>query len=86
MSEYAAVNLDAKESDLRKLNTQEYVAAITGTDPATVKDGQQPAAKITNEEVESRQRLWWLMLIGALLLFIAEGVLSRRMRTAKVIN
>ncbi|MEP7274218.1 MAG: VWA domain-containing protein, partial [Acidobacteriota bacterium] len=86
LSEYAAVNLDAKESDLRKLNPQEFVAAITGTDPAAAKDGQQPAAKITNEEVESRQRLWWLMLIGALLLFIAEGVLSRRMRTAKVIN
>ncbi len=86
LSEYAAVNLEGKESDLRKLSIQEFVATITGSDPATVKDGQSPVTKITNEEVESRQRLWWLMLIAALLLFVLEGVLARRMRTARVIN
>lgn len=85
-SEYAAVNAESKESDLKKLNVQEFVTALTGADPSATKDVTSPAARITNEEVESRQRVWWLMLIAALLLFVAEALLARRMRTARIIN
>ncbi len=86
MSEYAGVNPEGKESDLRKLNLEQFVATVTGSASASVKDAAAAAAKITNEEVESRQRVWWLMLIAALLLFVTEAVLARRMRTARIIN
>jgi len=84
-SDFAAVNLDGKESDLSKLKVEEFVAAVTGADP---KAAAAAAAneKLTNEELESRQRLWWMLLIAALLLFVAEAVLARRMKTAKVIG
>ncbi len=84
-SDFAAVNVDGRESDLTKLNADEFAAAVTGAEPKTA---AQAAAseKLSNEEVESRQRLWWLLLIAALLLFVAEAVLARRMKTAKVIS
>src|SRR5262249_41578521 len=84
-SDYAAVNLDSKESDLTKLKVDEFVTAITGADP---KAGADAAAKekMSNEEIESRQRLWRILLIVALLLFITEAALARRMKMAKVIN
>lgn len=84
-SDFAAVNVDSRESDLTRLNVEEFVAAVTGADP---KAASAAAAneKLSNEEIESRQRVWRLLLIAALLLFVAEGVLARRMKTARVIN
>lgn len=84
-SDFTAVNLDSKESDLTKLNVEEFVAAVTGADPKTV-SATAANEKLSNEEIESRQRLWRLLLIAALLLFVAEGALARRMKMAKVIN
>jgi hypothetical protein len=84
-SDFAAVNVDGKESDLSKLNVEEFVAAVTGADAKTAA-GAAASEKLSNEEVESRQRLWWMLLIAALLLFVAEAVLARRMKTAKVIS
>jgi len=83
-ADFAAVNVDTKESDLTKLSVEEFVASVTGADPKA----QTTAAneKLTSEEVESRQRVWWWLLIVALLLFLTEAVLSRRTRMAKVIN
>lgn len=84
VSDFAAVNLDSKESDLTKLNVDEFIASVTGADPKA----QTAAAneKLTNEEVESRQRVWWWLLIVALLLFLTEAILSRRTRMARVIG
>lgn len=84
-NEFAAINLDSRESDLAKLNPEEFVATVTG---AEAKDaaGAATAEKLTKEEIESRQRVWWLALIAALLLFIAEAVLSRRTKVARVIG
>lgn len=84
-SDYAAVNVDTKESDLTKLNTDEFIAAVTGADPKA----QTAAAaneKLTDEEVEAKQRIWWWLLIVVLILFLTEGILSRRTRMAKVIG
>jgi hypothetical protein len=84
-SDFAAVNVDTKESDLTKLNVDEFIAAVTGADPkAQTATGANE--KLTNEEVESRQRVWWWLLVVALLLFLTEAILSRRTRMAKVIN
>lgn len=84
-SEFAAVNLDSKESDLTKLNLDEFVAAVTGAD---AKESAANAAteKLSREELEARQRVWWLLLIAALLLFVAEAILARRTKIARVIG
>lgn len=84
-SDFAAVNVDSKESDLTRLNVEEFAAAVTGADPKAV-SAAAANEKLSNEEIESRQRVWWMLLIAALLLFVAEGVLARRMKMAKVIN
>lgn len=83
-TDFAAANVDSKESDLGKLNVEEFIAAVTGADPkaATAAAGE----KLTNEEVEGRQRIWWLLLIAALLLFVTEAILARRTKMARVIN
>ena len=85
-SEYAAVDLEGKESDFRKLDVQEFIASVSGADPTTLKDTGAQGAKINNEEIESRQRVWWSLLVVALLLFLIEGILARRVKTAKVIS
>jgi hypothetical protein len=84
-NDFTAVNLDSKESDLARLNVDEFVAAVTGAD---VKDVVANAAneKLSKEEIEAKQRVWWLLLIGALLLFVTEAVLARRTKTARVIG
>lgn len=84
-SDFAAVNVDTKESDLAKLNLEEFITAMTGADPKA----QTAAAaneKLSNEEIESRQRVWWWLLVVALALFLTEAILSRRTRMAKVIG
>jgi hypothetical protein len=84
-SEYTAVNLAGQESDLAKLNPDEFVAAVTG---AEAKDATSTTAseKLSKEEVEARQRVWWWVLIAALLLFVTEAILSRRTKIARVIG
>src|SRR5262245_10466505 len=84
-SDFAAVNTENKESDLTRLDIEAFVAAMTGANP---KEASAAAAqgKLSNEEIESRQRAWWMLLVAALLLFITEAVLARRMKTARVIN
>ncbi len=84
-TDFAAVDLDGKESDLTKLNGDEFVAAVTGADPKAdaVAAGQ---GKLTNEEREAKQRVWWPLLIAALLLFVTEAVLARRTKMARVIG
>ena len=84
-SDFAAVNLDARESDLTRLDIEAFVASVTGADPNAA---AQAAAKerLSNEEIESRQNVWQLLLIAALLLFITEAVLARRIKMARMIN
>ncbi len=86
-SDFAAVNLDGKESDFTRLDVEAFVAATTGAGP---KAGAEAAAKerLSKEEIESRQRVWRLLLFAALLLLlsITEAVLARRTKMARVIN
>jgi hypothetical protein len=84
-SDFAAVNLDGKESDLTRLDVEAFVTSVTGADS---KSPAQAAARerLSKEEIESRQRVWRLLLLAALLLFITEAVLARRMKMSRVIN
>jgi hypothetical protein len=84
-TEQAAVNLELKESDFAKLDVNEFVSSIT---PGAADPGAQPVSspRMTAEEIEAKQRLWLPLLVLALLLFVAEALLARRIRIAKLVG
>jgi hypothetical protein len=82
--EYSAVNLDTKESDLKKLDFEAFTRSVT-TDQAE-EDAPSHATGLAAEDIEARQRLWLPLLILALALFVMEAVLARRIRLAKLIS
>lgn len=82
--EFVAVNLDARESDLTKLNLDELVASISPA-PGDANAQPAPSSLWTAEEKEARQRLWLPLLLTALALFLAEAVIARRIRVPKLI-
>jgi Aerotolerance regulator N-terminal/von Willebrand factor type A domain/Beta-galactosidase trimerisation domain len=84
-SDFAAVNLDGKESDLSKLVIDDFVTAVTGADPKA-EAATAAQVKMTDEEREAKQRVWWPLLIVALALFLTEAVLARRTKMARVIG
>lgn len=84
--DFAAVNLDTRESDLARLGLDEFVSSVTGADPKARAAATAAERKLSDEEIEAKQRVWWLMLITALILFTAEAILARRTRTARIIN
>ena len=81
---YAAVNSDGAEGDFTKLNFGEFVAGVTGG--AGSAEGSEANRNFTNEEVEGRQRVWWPLLLVALLLLLAESFLARRTKMVKMIG
>ena len=72
-----AVNVDPTESDLSHLDPQDIVVAVT------TGDGQRLAGSDLNgatpQDQESRQRLWWYLLLGALFLLAVETAMSNRL-------
>lgn len=83
---FAAVNLAAAESDLTKLNLDEFVAAVSA-DKNLPTDEASEARPVPNaEQTEATQRIWWPLLIIALMLFVAEALLARRTKMAKMIG
>lgn len=82
--EFVAVNLDTKESDLAKLSVDELIASVSpSADDVAARSAQAPV--LTAEEKEAKQRLWLPLLLTALLLFVAEAVIARRIRIPKLI-
>jgi uncharacterized membrane protein len=81
---FAAVDTDGAEGDFTKLNFNEFVAGVTGG--AGGAEGSNANSNLTNEEVESRQKVWWSLLLVALLLLLAEAVLARRTKMVKMIG
>ncbi|HEY7699917.1 MAG TPA: hypothetical protein VIE88_15950, partial [Vicinamibacteria bacterium] len=72
-----AVNLDTAESDLSPLDPEELVASVTFREPSVA--GASGGADDTREAQEARQGYWWFLLVGALLLFASETLLSNRL-------
>jgi len=83
--DFAAVNIDAREGDFAKLDQEAFLAAVNDPDPAVLPAARDAGGEM-GAEVESRQRVWWPLLLAALLLFAAEAWVSRRVRTAKAIG
>jgi len=81
---FAAVNVDGAEGDFSKLNFGEFVAGVTGG--AGSAEGTEANRFLSNEEVEGRQRVWWSLLLVALLLLLAESFLARRTKMVKMIG
>lgn len=72
-----AVNVDPAESDLSHLDPQDVVVAVTAV------NGQDQTASdfgaATPQDQERRQKVWWYLLLGALLLMGVETVMSNRL-------
>ena len=81
---FAAVNSDGAEGDFTKLNFADFVAGVTGG--AGGAEGAEANRNFSSEEVEGRQRVWWSLLLVALLLLLAESFLARRTKMVKMIG
>jgi hypothetical protein len=81
---FAAVDGDSAEGDFTKLNFQEFVAGVTGG--AGGAEGAAASQNASGEEVEGRQKVWWSLLLVALLLLLTESALARRTKMAKIIG
>jgi len=81
---FAAVDIDGAEGDFTKVNFPEFIVGVTGG--AGNAEGAGANSNLTNEEVEGRQRVWWSLLLIALILLLAESVLARRTKMVKMIG
>lgn len=82
--DFAAVDVDGKEGDFSKVNFPEFLASFTGG------AGNSESGVLTRsagaDEVESRQKVWWSLLLAALILLLTESILSRRIKVAKMVG
>jgi len=74
-----AVNVDFAESDLTMVDPEELASMITGRVGGERTVNTDSTRFVSAEDLENRQSIWWYFLIGALLLFIAETVVSNRL-------
>jgi hypothetical protein len=82
--DFAAVNIDGGEGDFTKVNFADFMASMTGG--AGAAEGAAANRNLSGEEVEGRQRVWWALLLVALLLLLAESFLARRTKMVKMIG
>lgn len=83
-SGFAAVNSDGAEGDFTKLNFNEFAVGVTGG--AGSAEGAEGNRNLSGEEIEGRQKVWWALLLVALLLLLAESFLARRTKMVKMIG
>ncbi len=81
---FAAVNTDGAEGDFTKLDFAQFISGVTGG--AGTAEGSEASRNLSNQEVEGRQRVWWPLLLIALLLLLAESVLAQRTKMVKMIG
>ena len=81
---FAAVDIDGAEGDFTKVNFPEFIVGVTGG--AGNAEGAGANSNLSNEEVEGRQKVWWSLLLLALILLLAESILARRTKMVKMIG
>jgi hypothetical protein len=77
-----AVNVDPVEGDLAPLDIRAFVAAVEprgGTAAAARGAEAADAAGLPLAERERRQGVWWYLVVGAVVLAVAETLLSNRL-------
>jgi uncharacterized membrane protein len=82
--DFAAVDVSAAEGDFTKIDFGAFMSGVTGGSGAG--EGSAANARFTNEEIESRQQVWWPLLLVALLLLLTESLLAQRIKMAKLIG
>ena len=83
--EFEAVDTDGSEGDFERINLEEFIAGVTGSN-AGAAEGLEAERRLSVEEIEARQRVWWPLLFVALLLFVAEALVARRAKMVKMIG
>ena len=80
-AEDIAVNVDPAEGDLAPLSVKALVAAIEPRSGAAAGSGAQGRAdgELSLAERERRQGVWWYLVAGAVVLALAETLLSNRL-------
>jgi len=71
-----AVNVDVTESDLTRLEPEEWASSVTYRGAG--QSAADLAATLTPGEKERRQGLWWYLLVAVLLVLVAESAISNR--------
>lgn len=82
--DFAAVDVDGNEGDFAKLDFGEFLASVTGG--AGNGENGVLSRSTGGEEVEARQKVWWSLLLAALILLLTESILSRRIKIAKMVG
>lgn len=70
-----AANLDLTESDLSRLDPEEVTAAVSSRET----DESASGGLGSTEDQDRQQRVWWYLLVGALVLLAAETFWSNRL-------
>ena len=79
-SRQIAVNLEAAESDLARVEPAEVVSAVEGrTTPGASGAAGAEAVRLTAAERERQQGTWWYLLAGAMALLATEAALANRL-------
>jgi hypothetical protein len=82
--DFAAVDIDGVEGDFTKLDFKQFLAGVTGG--AGSAESSEAARKLSNEEIEGRQKVWWSLLLLALILLLTESLLARRTKVVKMVG
>ncbi len=82
--DFAAVDLNAGEGDFTKLDFGAFISAVTGGSANS--ESRESARNFSNEEIENRQKVWWPLLLLALLLLLTESLLAQRIKLAKMVG
>jgi hypothetical protein len=77
-----AVNVVAAESDLREVPPDKILASLRKVSRANAAAAPTPEATLDQREAwESKQRVWWYLLMVALVVLLVESFLSNRYYT-----
>ena len=82
--DFAAVDIDGAEGDFTKLDFGQFVSGVTGG--AGNAESSVADRSLSGEEVEGRQKVWWSLLLVALLLLLTESILARRTKMVKMVG
>jgi hypothetical protein len=78
-AEDIAVNVDPAEGNLTPLDVRAFVAAVQPRGGTAAAAGGSGAADLPPAERERRQGVWWYLVVGAVVLALAETLLSNRL-------